>query len=101
MTDEEFQKTILEKLNSMESRLNTGERQLSANTAMIKDLVHQTNELAARISGLLNSTATEAALTITEKRLAVRIDRIGSDLSFLIRKAAEHDDDIRELRQER
>ena len=88
MTNEEFQKLVLEKLSNLET-------QQQENTDLINALIHNVTVANAKLDGLTISTATRESVV----RVGKNVDRLGTDMSFLLRKAAEHDDDIRELRQ--
>lgn len=75
--------------------------QLDENTGIVKALMHRIDELDAKFDGLLTTTATKASIERLEAKAASKedIDRLAYDTSFLVRKAAEHDDDIRRLRK--
>ena len=68
--------------------------QLRENTDYIKSLLHRTEELDAKFDGILHTTASKDAI----KALDTKIDRVAADMTFLVRKAAEHEDDIRNLK---
>lgn len=87
VTNEEFQKLVLQELSAIKA-------QQRENTDVINALVHNIEVANAKIDGLTLNTATKNAVI----RLDKNIDRLATDISFLVRKAAEHDDDIRELR---
>jgi hypothetical protein len=66
--------------------------------------LHRTDELDAKYDGLLHTTATKEAIAQIEAKLdncATKedIDRLAGDVTYLVRKAAEHEDDIRALRR--
>ncbi|MBP1763037.1 MAG: trimeric coiled-coil oligomerization domain of matrilin [Firmicutes bacterium] len=122
MTNEEFQTAVLSELKSLngrfdnmenrmdrmesqfanldsrmdrlESRMECLEGQTKENTGIIKALLHRTEELDAKYDNLLNTTATKDSIA----KLDTKIDRMGADITFLIRKTAEHEDDIRNLK---
>lgn len=118
MSNEEFQKIVVEQLSvinnelsTVRSELSTVKSELSAvrselsavkgqldeNTQIIKVLMHRTEELDAKFDGLLHTAATKDAIA----KLATKedLDAIAEDVSFLVRKAAEHDSAIRKLRR--
>jgi hypothetical protein len=88
MTNEEFQKAVLLELAHIKA-------QQKENTDLISALIHNTEMANAKIDGLTVNTASNESVSRIEKHL----NRLATDISFLVRKAAEHDDDIRELRQ--
>lgn len=82
------QQQIIEHIDNLEG-------QTRENTDIIKAIQHNTEATSAKVDGLTVNTASKTALATLSKN----VDDIGSDLSFLVRKAAKHDDDIRQLRQ--
>lgn len=113
MTNEEFQKLVLDQLADLKKEVSTIKGQNEENTGYVKTLLHRAEELDAKFDGLLHNTLSkEALVTLATKedinntaskeslaRVEKSIDDIGADLSFLVRKAAKHDDDIRNLRK--
>ena len=81
--------------SSMKTELSDMKAQQQENTDLINALIHNVAVANAKLDGLTISTATKESVI----RVSKNIDRLGTDMSFLVRKAAEHDDDIRELRQ--
>lgn len=82
------------KFDSLETKVDTMDGQLRENTDYIKSLLHRTEELDAKFDGILHTTASKDAI----KALDTKIDRVAADMTFLVRKAAEHEDDIRNLK---
>jgi len=88
MTNEEFQQLVLAKLDNLNGRLQE-------NIEVTKGLVHQIEFQKAQFDNLMNVTAQiEGHMANSEKS----IDRMAGDITFLVRKAAEHEDDIRNLK---
>ena len=112
MTNEEFQRIVLEKLTNMQEALLLVKGQGSENSEFISALMHRTEEMTAqlhnlssdidqlsgRVANVEKDMATRAIVLETERRLLSRVDHVGSDVSFLVRKIADHDDEIRALR---
>lgn len=115
MTSEEFQKLVLGQLTELtkgQQRLATGQQQLtdtvsninrrlenvegqlSETNSIVKSLLHNTEELDAKFDGLLNVTASNSSV----EEITNKLDRMAGDITFLVRKAAEHEDDIRKLK---
>ena len=72
--------------------------QLRENTDLTKKLAQRTDELYAKFDGLLNAVITKDTLIETENHLTQRIGRVSRDITYLVHKAADHDEDIIELR---
>ncbi|MBU2700613.1 putative nuclease with TOPRIM domain [Sporomusaceae bacterium BoRhaA] len=88
MTNEEFQQLVLEKLDNLDGRLQE-------NIVVTKGLVHQSELQNTQFDNLMNVTARiEGHMANSEKN----IDRMAGDITFLVRKTAEHEDDIRNLK---
>ncbi len=93
--------TINNRLERVEGRLERVEHQMvtkedmEENTAILRALEHASQVNAAEMEGLKLSTASSESVDRIENAL----DRVGTDLSYLVRKAVQHDDDIRELRR--
>jgi chromosome segregation ATPase len=68
--------------------------QQQENSGFIQALLHRTEELDAKFDGILHATASKTALA----RIDDKFDRMAADMTFLVRKAAEHEDDIRNLK---
>ncbi len=97
-------KPIKDELVSVKTQLGELEPikiQLDENTRIAKALLHRTEELDAKFDGLLLATATKESIARLEAKMASKedIDRLAHDVNFLVRKAAEHDEDIRRLRK--
>jgi len=99
LTTEEFQRMVLEEFKSIRNQFSEVNTQLSETNQIVKALMHRTDELDAKFDGLLNTTVTKTALAESESRITLKLDRMAGDLSFLLRKAVDHDDEIRELRR--
>ncbi len=98
MTNEEFQKLVIKELSGIKGQLNeltndigSVKGQLNENTQLIKALLHRTDELDAKYDSLLHTTATKDTIG----SINTKLDRMAADITFLVRKAAEHEDDIR------
>ena len=81
--------------NQIKTDISDIKAQQQENTDLINALIHNVTVANAKLDGLTISTATKESVV----RLSKNIDSLGTDISFLVRKAAEHDDNIRELRQ--
>ncbi|MCX7780345.1 MAG: hypothetical protein N2491_05430 [Negativicutes bacterium] len=90
---------IKSEISGIKSEISGIKSQLSENTQIIKALMHRTEELDAKFDGLLHTTATKDALINFENKITTQLDRMAGDITFLVRKTAEHDDDIRALRR--
>lgn len=92
---------IQEELKPIKDEMISVKSQLDENTRIINVLLHRTEELDAKFDGLLLTTATKESIARLEAKMATKedIDRLAHDVNFLVRKAAEHDDDIRRLRK--
>jgi len=101
MSTETFEKLVLEQL----AELSKGQRELQNDVSNIKgqleetnqitrSLLHRTEELDAKFDGLLHNTASKDSIAHLESKM----ERMAGDINFLVRKAAEHEDDIRNLR---
>ena len=87
--------TINNRLERVEGHMERVEGQLEENTTILRALEHASQVNAAEMEGLKLSTASSESVDRIENAL----DRVGTDLSYLVRKAVQHDDDIRELRR--
>ncbi|HEY3423445.1 MAG TPA: hypothetical protein VGL27_01510 [Negativicutes bacterium] len=88
-------------MDKLEHHLTTLEGQLQENTQFIDALLHRTEELDAKLDSLLLTTLTKDSLSRVELKMATKedIDRIAFDIHFLVRKSAEHDTEIRQIRK--
>ena len=75
-----------ERLANMEGSLARMENELGTKVAALFDAREVQNDVNAKTDIQLN-------------KIDTKIDRISADVTFLVRKAAEHEDDIRSLRQ--
>lgn len=87
--------SIKSEVQDLSVRMKSLESQARENTDVIKAIQHNTEIIGAKVDALTVTTASKESMTALSKN----VDDIGSDLSFLVRKAAKHDDDIRQLRQ--
>lgn len=69
MTNEDFQKIVLEKLGAIES-------QLQETSSITKALMHRTEELSAQYDSLLNNTVTRDALARIETKVDILSHRV-------------------------
>ena len=128
MTDRELLEALLAKMSGMEQNLSDvkqsqsrTEQRLNSMEDRFDDLAgsqERTNERLANVEGSLarmeNELGTKVAALFDARevqndtnekfdsqfdKLDTKIDRIAADVTFLVRKAAEHEDDIRSLRQ--
>ena len=127
MTEKELLEALLAKMNGMESKMTTMETEMKSMrgemaakddldeitqslgrtekrmTQMEGSLARMENELGTKVAALFG--AREVQNDTNEKfdsrfnQLDTKIDRIAADVTFLVRKAAQHEDDIRSLRQ--
>lgn len=82
MNNEKFQELILEKLTKLEE----GQAKLEAKIDKITE--QQQQDIIAVLKIMTTKMTTKDD-----------IDRIAQDVNFLVRKAAEHDNDIRQIRR--
>ena len=75
-----------ERLANMEGSLARMENELGTKVAALFDAREVQNDTNEKVDAQLD-------------KLDTKIDRIAADVTFLVRKAAEHEDDIRSLRQ--
>ena len=127
MTDRELLEALLAKMNGMETKITSIETETKSMrgematkddldeitqslyrtdkrmTQMEGSLARMENDLGTKVAALFD--AREVQNDTNEKvdaqldKLDTKIDRIAADVTFLVRKAAEHEDDIRSLRQ--
>lgn len=76
MTNEEFQKLVLEKLTSLDTRLGNAEGQLSETNKIVKALMHNSEELNAKYDGLLNITAGKESIDRLETKIDILTHRV-------------------------
>lgn len=69
MTNEDFQKIVLEKLGALES-------QMQETNGFVKALMHRTEEIDAKYDALLNSTVTRDALARIETKVDILSHRV-------------------------
>ncbi len=67
---------IREELDPIVKRLDNLEGQVQENTAFIKALLHQTEELDAKFDGLLHTTATKDAIARLDAKFEVLNSRL-------------------------
>ena len=89
-----FKTMIQEELKPIKEEITAIKGQQSENSNYIQALLHRSEELDAKFDGLLHTTASKDAF----KSLDAKLDRVAADMTFLVRKAAEHEDDIRNLK---
>jgi hypothetical protein len=88
-------KALCHRTEALDVKVDNIEGKLQETSDIVKALCHRTEELDAKYDGLLNSTATKESISQMNNKL----DRMAGDISYLVRKTVEHDDDIRELRR--
>lgn len=100
---EKILEQILEKLNSLDNKASGMETditliktQLSEHGEILQAVRHAQETQKAQIDQLIIDTA---HLNGKQEELNQTTDRLAGDVSFLVRKAAEHDEDIRNLRR--
>ncbi|MCX7779645.1 MAG: hypothetical protein N2491_01865 [Negativicutes bacterium] len=71
------------------------EGQMIETNQIVKALLHRSEETDAKLESLAVNTASRYSV----ERLEKAIDRVATDMNYLVRKSVEHDDDIRELRR--
>ncbi|CVK21628.1 hypothetical protein [Sporomusa sphaeroides] len=95
------------KVNSLETRMDIVEGKLDENIAVTKALRHNNEEINAQLHSLGHSLA-ELTGTVNQldskvdklaNCLAEHIDRTSDNINFLLRKTAEHGDDIHQIRR--
>ena len=89
-----FKTMIQEELKPIKEEITAIKGQQSENSNYIQALLHRSEELDAKFDGLLHNTPSKDAF----KSLDAKLDRVAADMTFLVRKAAEHEDDIRNLK---
>lgn len=94
MTDRELLELLLTKVTSIDNDVSTIKGQLDETNQITKALLHRTEEIDAKFDGLLHNTASKDSVA----HLDTKLERLAADINFLVRKAAEHEDDIRNLR---
>ena len=120
MTEKELLEALLAKVTGMETEMKSMRGEMATKddldeitqslgrtekrmTQMEGSLARMENELGTKVAALFD--AREVQNDTNEKfdsrfnQLDTKIDRIAADVTFLVRKAAEHEDDIRSLRQ--
>jgi len=85
------------KVSGLDRRMCNMEKQVKENTGLIKALIHAGESQKAEIEGLKMEIA---KLTGTVNSIDKRLYRMAEDITFLVRKCAEHDEDIRELQKQ-
>jgi len=93
MTNEEFKNKMLDELKNINGRLSNIESTMAAKEDVHKIVAGQQKDIMAMLQ-LVNGKIDES-----EERLAQKLDRLAGDVTYLVRKAAEHEDDIRALRR--
>jgi chromosome segregation ATPase len=100
---EKILEQILEKLNSMETEqkemkadIKLIKTQQSEHGKIIQEVRHAQKAQKAQIDQLVINTA---HISGKQEELIQTVDRLDGDVSFLVRKAAEHEEDIRDLRR--
>lgn len=87
---------ILDILQKHDNKFEHHEQLLSA-------IIHAQEEQKAQIDqisiNLARMHGRQESMSETVDRIAETLDRIADDITFLIRKAAEHEKDIRDLRR--
>lgn len=86
MTNEEFQKLVLEKLNTLETKLGNLEGRTKENTDLIHALINRTDIIDAKLDGLTVSTASKEALDQIDAKLDVlnaRLFKSETDIQLL------------------
>ncbi|MDF2500968.1 MAG: hypothetical protein K0Q77_1682 [Anaerosporomusa subterranea] len=78
MTNEEFQRIVLQQMADFKDQLGEVKGQLDENTQFIKILLHRTEELDAKFDGLLHTTVTKDTLA----NLATKEDIAALDSKF-------------------
>ncbi len=63
-------------LGNLESRLGNLEGQVKENNSFIQALIHRTDELEAKLDGLLHTTATKDSISILNSKFDVLNDRL-------------------------
>ena len=120
MTEKELLEALLAKVTGMETEMKSMRGEMATKddldeitqslgrtekrmTQMEGSLARMENDLGTKVAALFD--AREVQNDTNEKfdsqidKLDTKIDRIAADVTFLVRKAAEHEDDIRSLRQ--
>lgn len=110
MTDRELLEQIAQKVTNMERELNLTKAQQLEQGEILQALRHAQESQTAQIDQISCTVAriegwqreTDKAIERIEgwqRETDKAIERMAGDISFLVRKAVEHDDDIRELRR--
>jgi hypothetical protein len=92
MTNEEFQQLVLDKLGNLSGEIS----EIKQGMVTKEDVSRLEMKLENGFSDIISmSEVTQKAV----KGIDIKLDRIAGDVSYLVRKASEHDDQIRELRK--
>jgi len=81
-------------LKQILSEMKDFKEQQKENTDIIKAIIHNQEVANAELEALKLNTPNNAVIA----KLDNKLDRISADVTFLVRKAAEHEDDIRNLK---
>jgi chromosome segregation ATPase len=84
------------KVSGMETDLKLIKTQQSEHGAILQAVHHAQETQKAQIDQLTINTA---HLSGQQEEMNQTVDRLSGDVSFLVRKAAEHEEDIRNLRR--
>jgi outer membrane murein-binding lipoprotein Lpp len=84
------------KVSGMETDIKLIKTQQSEHGAILQAVRHAQETQKAQIDQLIVNTA---HLGGQQEELGQTVDRLSGDVSFLVRKAAEHEEDIRNLRR--
>ena len=74
MTNEEFQKAVLEQFEKMNQRLDNLEGQAKETNDFVRVLLHRTEELDAKYDSLLHTVVTKDFVKATIEPLEIKID---------------------------
>ncbi|MCX7780175.1 MAG: hypothetical protein N2491_04545 [Negativicutes bacterium] len=89
------------KIGAMETKIGAMDEQLDENTQIIKALMHRTEEINAELHNLghMQQHIYGQVNVLEEKvtKFGEQLYNLADDVSFLVRKAAEHDKAIRRL----
>lgn len=96
MTDRELLESIATEIKEMKSDIKLIKTQQSEHGEILQSVRHSQESQVAQIDQI---QITVAHIEGDQKEMDKTMNRMAGDVSFLVRKAADHDEDIRELRR--
>ena len=96
MTDRELLELLVNEIKEIKSDVGLIKTQQSEHGEILQSVRHAQESQKAQMDQL---TYASARVEGRQETLDKTVDRMAGDISFLVKKAAEHEDDIRELRK--